>query len=114
MKKKKIIALFLFLFILLQLPFGASALVFKDPLTAQTRGIHTISNYEQMDLGRAGELRVNEYNQELLLTREELSPSRRQSSGTLAKDLSLLSDRSKLRWALWSAMEHQLFCSSAL
>lgn len=71
--KKKIIALFLFLFILLQLPFGASALVFKDPLTAQTRGIHTISNYEQMDLGRAGELRVNEYNQELLLTREELS-----------------------------------------
>ena len=48
-------------------------MVFKDPLTAQTRGIHTISNYEQMDLGRAGELRVNEYNQELLLTREELS-----------------------------------------
>ena len=46
-------------------------MVFKDPLTAQTRGIHTISNYEQMDLGRAGELRVNEYNQELLLTREE-------------------------------------------
>ena len=48
-------------------------MVFKDPLTAQTRGIHTISNYEQMDLGRAGELRLNEYNQELLLTREELS-----------------------------------------
>lgn len=48
-------------------------MVFKDPLTAQTRGMHTISNYEQMDLGRAGELRVNEYNQELLLTREELS-----------------------------------------
>lgn len=71
--KKKIIALFLFLFILLQLPFGASALVFKDPLTTQTRGIHTISNYEQINLGRAGELRVNEYNQELLLTREELS-----------------------------------------
>lgn len=48
--KKKIIALFLFLFFLLQLPFGASALVFRDPLTAWTRGIHTISNYEQMDL----------------------------------------------------------------
>ena len=48
-------------------------MVFKDPLTAQTRGMHTISNYEQMDLGRAGELRLNEYNQELLLTREELS-----------------------------------------
>ena len=63
----------MFLFILLQLPFGVSALVLQDPLTAQTRGMHTISNYEQMDLGRAGELRLNEYNQELLLTREELS-----------------------------------------
>ena len=89
-------------------------MVFKDPLTAQTRGIHTISNYEQMDLGRAGELRVNEYNQELLINKRGTLPSRRQSSGTLAKDLSLLSDRSKLRWGLWSAMEHQLFCSSAL
>ena len=71
--KKKTIALFMLIFILLQIPFGVSALVLEDPLTTQTRGIHTISNYERMDLGRAGELRLNEYNQELLLTRDELS-----------------------------------------
>lgn len=71
--KKKTIALFMLIFILIQIPFGVSALVLEDPLTTQTRGIHTISNYERMDLGRAGELRLNEYNQELLLTRDELS-----------------------------------------